>query len=619
LFQEHEFKWRGTPRRCRIQFENVRKQSLDSLKNTADSWMVIIDYPFDEETGHGPKDDIANIDKFHEEFPEGTMTLVIIPSFLGQQSLNALGRLVIINNILKGDNFKASTGHLSPADQQIAKTLLENQQSQLNQQMRQYLDNAYGISSSETNVLDEATSLEEAEHFQSLMPGFEPRPPAAANLESALEQLLGQALAFQFPGHPLLDANTSLSPSTLKKVFNEIEKACQAQDGRVLVEKYMRKDVRMIANPLKIGAMEETHFIIDHFWKDHFLKMRADTNDALTVDQFRKWIDQPKAMGLPKILENLIIMTFAAQTNRIFFDGDTSIEPDIEMLKSHFELKEMSLPSESDWENAIKRAGYILGVTQSPLLNAGNVAKFSDAVKAELSNHKENCINLRKTLEQFWSKRPDLDPAANRLSTARAAESFLIEILQTDGAGLVERLSNWKSQEDPAPADATMGTSIKKALETSDAITDAAWEVIDTAEKLQGDAQLTANRLIAELKDAMEADELVTGLKHKIKAIEKKAIKLIQDALNTKQADPPPYDLGRKRPGQPPEVYNAPKSRKKNDGKTQTTVIDAAEKDLSPEECQATFNKILRLLRQENGRIELSWRIYKITTDEPSD
>ncbi len=69
LFLEHEFSWRGTPRKCRIQFENVRKQSLESLKNTSGNWLVIIDYPFDEDPGHGPRDDIANIDQFQDEFP----------------------------------------------------------------------------------------------------------------------------------------------------------------------------------------------------------------------------------------------------------------------------------------------------------------------------------------------------------------------------------------------------------------------------------------------------------------------------------------------------------------------------------------------------------------------
>lgn len=602
LFLEHEFSWRGTPRKCRIQFENVRKKSLESLKNATGNWLVIIDYPFDEDPGHhGPRDDIAKINTFLDEFPEGSLTLAIIPSFLSNQSLKALGQLVIINNVLKGENFKAYTNHLSPSDQQVAKTLLENQQSQLRQQILRYLDCAYGITSSENSALDEETLLEEAEHYQSLTPGFEPKPPAAANLKAALAQLLDQALESQFPGHPRFDDDIKLSPTVIKKVFAEIEKSCQISDGRTLVERPLRRDVKMIANPLKLGSMEETHFILGHSWKNHFQKMMADNDEKLNVDQLIQWINSPLDMGLPRILENLIIIIFAAHTNRVFFDGANSIEPNVEELKRHYELKEMDLPSEADWEKAIERAGHILGITQSPLLNAGNLAKFSDRVKEELSKFIDDSTNLLQTLEKVWTTRKELSNTAKRLATATNAKSFISEILETAGIKLVEKIASWENPMEPIPTDAAMGTSIKKASEVNNAILHTKWDVIETAEKLEGNLKEKSIQLVAAFKDDLEADELVTALAPKLKTIENNALLLIQSALKEKEAPG----------GKPPETEQT--EPKEQPG---IKIITEKQKDLSPEECKTEFDSILGLLNQENVRIDLHWRIYKISTDK---
>jgi cell division septum initiation protein DivIVA len=515
---------------------------------------------------------------------------------------------VIIKNVLKGDNFKAYTSHLSPTDQNVAKTLLQNQYDQLRQRILRYLDNAYGIDSTEKNAL--GTLLEEAEHFQSLMPGFEPRPPAAANLNDALLHLLSQALEFQYPGHPQFDENIKLSGAVLKKVFGEIEKACNAPDGRVLVEKSLRKDVRLVANPLKIGSMEETHFILSHSWKDHFLKMQADTNEALTVGLLRQWIDQPKPMGLPKVLENLIIMTFAAQTNRVFFDGDTSIEPNIEDLRKHYELREMDLPSAEDWEKAIERAGYILGITQSELLNASNVAKFSDNVRAELSNYQEASTHLQTTLDKLWTTRKDLDKSAKRVSTAAAAKSFITDILQTDGTKLIEGLANWESKTTPAPTDAAMGTSIKKAPDVNKAISEAQWSIIEKAENLKGNQKEKAEQLTKDLKDALEEDEYVIALAPKIKSIQGQALQLIEAAIEESQT---PHH-GQGKPGTTVKKTGGTGPITKDD--QYVTIKEQEEKDLSPAEFQNVFNEILDLMNQENARIELSWRIYKKSTDK---
>jgi len=255
LFLDYSFDWRGTKRACHIKFDNVRELPLDSLRAKSDNWMVIIDRPFDDH-GFGPKDDIAKLNIFMDEFPEGTRTMVIMPSFLSRQALKELGKLVIIDDVLKGDNFAAFTGHLTPADKQAAKSLLENQQRQLTQQMIRYLENAYGISTTHPEALDSEHMLETSEHFHVMSPDFDMLPPVGANLKKSLHNLLDQVMTKQFPGHPVFDEDINLGLATLKKVFAEIESATQAPDGRLAVESSKRKDLRRIAMPLKLGYIE---------------------------------------------------------------------------------------------------------------------------------------------------------------------------------------------------------------------------------------------------------------------------------------------------------------------------------------------------------------------------
>ncbi len=616
LFLPHPFCWRGTQRTCEIKFENVRKQALDNLKNDNPNWQVIIDYPFDEEPGYGPKDDLAKLNQFREESPEGSLTFIIIPSFLNHRALKSLGRLVIINNILKGENFKAYTGHLSPSDTQVAKTLLKNQQSQLQQQMLQYLQNVYGISKSDPDALDSESDLEPAEHFQSLVNGFDLRPPIGADLAQAFTHLLGQALEFQFPAHPQFDENIKLAPSVVGKVFSEIERAAQAPDGRIIAEKSLRKDLRMIANPLNIGTMEETPFIIHHHWKNHFLKMQADSQEKLSVRVLRKWIDEPKSMGLPKTLENLIILTFAAQTNRVFFHDNHNVEPAIDGLMDDFELKEINLPSEKDWGNAVKRAGLILGITQSPLLNAKNVAKFSENVKAMLSEYKEKCKNLHQSLDQLWTTRRDLNRLAPRLITAGHAQAFVADILLTEGLKLVECLSQWKHQADSMPNDAALGISIKKSKEVIDAIAHVRWNIIEKAEKLEGNQKEDAGRLAEELKSALEADELVIALAPKMRSLENQAWKLIQTALDEKEKED--HRAQEKKVSinlnsfEKIDTEDEPKqAQQQEDAAGQSKTLRQGEKDLTCDEFKTIYREIIKILdREKNVRINLKWKIH---------
>jgi len=602
LFQEYPFVWRGTKRNCNIKFDNIRDMALSAFQANGENWRIVIDRPFDDK-GYGPKDDKAKLTIFNEEYPEGTLAIAILPSFLNSPAMKELGKYVIILNLLKGDNLSSYTNHLTPADRQAAKSLLENQLSQLKQQMIRYLESAYGISTIHTDALDPLHSLELSDHFHPLAPGFELQPPVGANLKKAFTHILDQALSYQFPEHPKFDDDVKLSPGILNKVFSEIAKAAQISDGRSGVDdKAFRKDLRRIVNPLKIGTMEETHFILGHHWKDHFIKKEAEYNDPITVRALRDWMDEPKPMGLPGILQDLIIMTFAVQTNRSFYLANQPIEPVLDKLDNQCELKTVDLPAEADWNKTIERAGHFFGITQSPLINAGNVASFSAKVHEIVLEHKDNCSILVDSLTPLTETRDEFSSASPRFITAAATHKLITDLQETKGRKLVEKLAKWKytSAQDVPVADAAIGTSLKKSGDMIVAIKNVKWDVIETAGNLEGNQLLQARKLIKDLDSALVTDEYAVALKPKLSDIENRALKLIQAALDEKNVpvkiDPPIS------PPEKPPVDTLPEEK----------ILETGAKDIDKKDLDSAIQKIREVLNeQDDVRISLTWKIYK--------
>lgn len=255
-----------------------------------------------------------------------------------------------------GERFASYVTHLAPVDRQAAKTLLENQRSQLRQRLIQYLEGAYDAGSPVQGSIDTAHELAAPEHFQTLDPAFDLQPPIGANLQQAFQHLLGQALKHQFPAHPTFEDETNLGGAALKRVLAECERATQTPDGRIAVDQPKRRELRQIANPLKLGEMHETHFLLGHHWRSHFLRKHAERGGAMTVAKVRAWIGEPQAMGLPRDVQSLIILVFALQTNRSFFLHGGPMQPTLENLPDELELREQKLPAQTDWDRARQRA-----------------------------------------------------------------------------------------------------------------------------------------------------------------------------------------------------------------------------------------------------------------------
>jgi hypothetical protein len=520
-----ELSWRSTKRKAELRFLNVREASQELLNNSGDDWRVLVDFPFDEQ-GYGPKDDLAKLDTFRAD--KRARTIVWLPSFLSAETQKSLGLYVRLDYLLSGDRLQSHTQHLSAVERQAAKNVFESQRNSLKERLRSALEFAFGIRPGKDAAIDETLALEPAEHFQSLDPTLALKPPVATDLKSALNKLLDQALASQFPAHPLFGEETKFGRAALVRVFESFEKATQQPQGRLEIDRDKRKELTLIANPLKIATMYETHLVVNDDWKDHFLKKEAVATGATTVSKLRGWIDEPAPMGLPKELQNLIILTFATQTSRTFrrYNGPFPTAG-IDNLPDELELYEQPLPHKSEWDAATLRLQKLFGEVFSPLVTASNVSRFGAYVKDQVKAYRSDCDRLLLGLKHY---RDALFPTteSGRLRTAQEAVKLLDALsAATDPTDAVKVLASFKSPS----TDEAIARSIKSSAAVLGEVTDANLRILKPLRAISDQRQDSAETTLEQLRMTYDRDEYVNEIGPVLKASVDRATTILAQSV----------------------------------------------------------------------------------------
>jgi len=525
LFARLPFRWRGTDRECEILVSNVREVPMETLAAGDVSWRVIVDYPFDQ-SGHSVRDDLDRLEKFRLE-GKSARTLCWLPSFLNHKSMEQLGRLVRLDHILTENRFPTFVTHLSEVDRAAARALLENQRDVLRSQFKAQVEMAYGLRQGDAQYLDLANALDLAEHFQSLEPGLTLQPPAASNFAEGLRLLLDQALRNQFPAHPNLAEDASLTKGVLLKVFELVQEAVRSPEPSVLVgDLAMRRHLLRIAVPLKLGDMGENRFQAGSHWKQHFERClnQQDDHSAVTVKTLRKWMDQPKAMGLPALLEDLIILTFAEQSNRSFMLHGTNVAPQLGALNDETILQETPLPEEVDWTAARSRAKAIFGLDASPLRNATNVAQLAAQIRAKMTEHQGAVRGLAILIEDAGRQLAIATEGCERLLIAGASAALLQHLEQArEDRDLITRLGLVKLTE----VDAALGASIMQSKPVGDALRQCEWDIFMAIRDLPDERCPVAERVWQDLAELFKGSEHAVALVPKLRELRTTAVSLL--------------------------------------------------------------------------------------------
>lgn len=502
LFSERSVLWRGVEHPVDISFTNVRELGGEQAMPAPERWKVVIDFPFDPEQ-RGPRDDEARIEELREEL--GPVRSVFwLPGHFAREVLEDLGRLVTIDGVLTGERLDNYSQHLAAVERQQARAILDNRRSQLRERVRQALEQAYGIQAARPEVIDEP----EGQRLHALDTTLELRPPVAAGLGQAFEGLCDQLLRHQFPAHP--EFEEKVTPAALRAVWEQVQRAAEAEGGRIEVERRHRARMRAIANPLLLGEMHEGPFVLGRYWSDHFSRRAArDDAERPTVGQLRTWIDEPDPCGLSRLASSLVILTYAAQEDLSFqrHGGPYPVEGLVE-LPDDLELVPQVLPDEAAWQRARDRAATLLGVAVPPLRSARNLERYGRAVRDAAGSALEPSRALVQRIEGNLLPAVGLSPPVARLGTAREAADLLERLagrLEVDALPALARAEVAATWEE-------LGRSIGRTHELSNALERANWELIGTVAGLARQGDTAAGEVIGKLREAAEANELVIPL-----------------------------------------------------------------------------------------------------------
>ncbi|MHB1122566.1 MAG: phage resistance protein [Ramlibacter sp.] len=529
LFTTYELLWRGTRREVELVYENVREMADERLRGRPGAWTVVLDFPFDD-PHRSPRDDIAQLDNYRGG---ATRTLVWLPNFLSAKAQSDLGRLVVLDHILQGDRFNSHATYLSYVDKVQAKSLAQNQYDQLRTRLRTQLDVAYGIAPEPRDAVDPQLSAEE--QLRSLDPTFAPRPPVGADFKGAFEALLGQLFAHQFPAHP--DFETEIKPATIRRIWPEVQAAVDEPGHRSSVnDQPLRRLIRSVVNPCRLGQMGETHLLLNPHWISHFGRSHAaDGGGAITVAKLRQWIDSPTAMGLPRELQNLVILTWAAMTNRRFVMRGGPAEASIDQMADDLELIEQALPQPTDWQLTVQRASTLFGITLPQTLNAANVGRAVLELRQAAVGQREKAralvANLRDRCQRYAP-----GPAGARQRTAESAQALLATLGTVPDEELIAALA----QATLETSEAAVGRSLAQSAACTDALNQTRWEVIDAMRSLQDRRAEAAQALLQRLVELLQADEHVLPIRARLAEIERDALRLLTTVSDAPPAPPAP-------------------------------------------------------------------------------
>ena len=526
LFTTYEFNWRGTKRDVDLLYENVREMTDERLRGRSGAWSVVIDFPFDD-ANFSPADDLARLAEYRGgDTKTGTKTLIWLPSFLSNKALADLGRLVVLDYILQGERFDTYAVQLAFVDRVQAKTLARNQLDQLRIKLKSQLEVAYGISAEPRDAVSNPLTADQ--QFKSLDPTLSPRPPVGADFKSAFDSLLGQLFAHQYPAHP--DFDTEIKPNVVRKVWPEVQKAIEAPGHRGLVQdSATRRLVRSVINPCHLGQMGETHLLIEPHWPSRFSQSHAaDGGGVITVAKLRSWIDTPSPMGLPIELQNLIILSYAAYTNRRFLLHSGPYEPTIDSLPDALELKEQSLPKQTEWEIALLRAASLFGLTLGQTLNATNVGKLVDEVLKKVTEKREPVASLVSQVTNR-SARYAADVRNDRQQSSESAQSLLASLANAKEIDFVTTLASAPLLTSEAAVSRTLG----QAKVCADALVGGNWQLFDVVSDLSDYRRDAAQSIMRSLVEALTCDEHVVPLKARLDELTRDAMQLLAASTPT--------------------------------------------------------------------------------------
>ena len=594
----HKIIWRATPREAELRFANVWEADDSTLRSDGDTWRVIIDFPFDRDH-HTPFADLDRLDRFRGLNP-ASKTIVWLPSFFSASLQTELGRFVVLEFLLSNDDrLRQYSAHLSLAERSEAKTVLNNQRDQLRERLRRALRMAYGVMNPEPAMLDESLRLDKDQQFQSLDATIAIRPPAAPDLRSALDNLIEQGLDGQYPNHPKFNKDElKLTAALVQQAYEKVREALEAPDGRIAIDRDLRRKLRPLLEPLDIAQVGEQFLAVKTSWFDRFDPREAQlARRSATVGELRRWINDPKPVGLPESLENLVILTYASQANRLLTLQGIPFTGSLTNLRDDIVLERQKLPSQSQWEEVLERASHIFGVTVPSLPTLANLQKLSDAVSVLNDKYQPDVANYLAKLGTALSALAEGDLEVPRYKTAVAMNSLSQAVHRAKKPLEVFEAIQVAQITEPS----SMGEVFKHSAKAHRALDQIRLDVFEKLGQVSDEPRSSVAAMLRdEIRGALRADEHVTAIESIVPQWLNDSMKVLLDA--PREQAPPAAVLT--------SPLSAPQSPLPTTVAVGRVVVAGQRKISGLAAWGALKNEIERELT-EDAELELNWQIVK--------
>lgn len=540
--------WRATNRRVEVLFGNIRDHSYladEAFRPSAEGVLrLVVDLPFDE-AGHTTAEDHDRIEALLRT-GQARFTVCWAPNFFPENVTRQLGRLVILNYILSGDNWVSHSNELSEADRAAARSILQQQQTQVRGQLGNAIQVAYGVAA--------GASFPEAQPpLRSLHAGFTAQPPVGNNLGEAVDRLINDAFSALYPDHPdFTPPDRLITRRDLTLALRRLREAQSDPNGSVPLDRSERDTVRRIAEPLELARTNETHLI---FGADQFTTWRTritqelsragvDLDEEVPVEAVRTAIEKsgPKR-GLDDEMVDLITGAWAAATRRSWYLHSAPIDdPEIgEFRRRGLTVRVDELPDRQNWINATQRWTALTGRRVNDFLTGSNVSAFANDVHDHAAIGRVDRARLVRSLEMAYDVLNITE--GDRLTTARALDDlFGDKITRLSTIPLVDALAS----ADLAGTDIQASKSFTTSGTVASALEKFSFDRLSpliTAAQTEDDRGRKANNILAALKQALVVHELAHPLSNALSTADSAAYKWLADGI------PPPPKPPRSGPG----------------------------------------------------------------------
>jgi hypothetical protein len=525
--------WRGTSRAVEVLMDNVSDADrMPTRRFQADPGTIrmIIDYPFDE-ADRFPADDIRRVHELHGQLGEED-TIVWLPHFLSEDRKTDLSTLIVINYLLERDRLSQVTPNLTTDDRHHAKTQLESRRSALTATLREALRRAYGVIS----ATDDDLGPRAAEQVLTLARDLVLRIQGGQGMRPALDGFCSQLLTHRFPSHPDFDPNArgvALKPNELDVVFGVVEQAAQDKVGRYEVQRHDIATVKKIANPLRIGIMHESAFVLSREWPD-LLTRKAGPASEITAAQLRGWIAEEQP-GLPEQVQNLLIACYAVQADKAWLRAGRPVEPPkIDKFPDDLVLRSQELPTQEEFDIASARAAGIFRIQRQPVRTARSVHALAEAIRRNANGRLEAVKDLAAELDRHAAEL-GLSDDAERQATSRVLTPLIGRLAATtDDTQTVRVLAAADLQKD----NAFFYAHLDGAERLTTALREVNWSVLEDFAAAADDVDQAL--IISALRQAAERDEHEVSLASPLRKAGDQAIALLRERARKPVPAPAP-------------------------------------------------------------------------------